>query len=349
MLLQLPQPITLGAGSVRRANVWETDMPQDKEGRTQFLETVKPVESGEAPDSEAPAKTAEPTPVDGEPVVLEGESTGSGGSDGGGGDAPQASTGGDGGDGGEQATEGQSTAKNYNFKVGGVDFNITDDGDAKVTVPEKKLWEQFGPKDKHSLSWKMPIPGIPAKVDLSVSANINYLLQLGDGVLQETTIEKRGNTYTIDSALDTSLHVGLGIGASASVGVDAWLIEAGAGIRGTASIGGEAAVKSKFRVEYNASTKSFKAAATVKTAKLKMPIEAKLSAFVYLDTIATSTWEASWSLIEANLGSLIVGNSKASLKYQSGEKMDFDINKPSFDYSSDGREISFFGKRGKNQ
>jgi len=332
-------------------------MPVNEQARQSFADANKPQEKADPPDADSPAKQQEPEAVDGDLVTVDGEGSGGGGRGDGdsggdnarnpGADAQAASEnengGGDGGGGGDQ----QAAAKKYNFKVGGVDFQIEDDGDAKVTVPEKKLWSEFGPNNKHSMSWSMPIPGIPVPITLKVKGNVNYRLQVGDGELQETTIQKRGSVYTIDSGIDTSVFVGLGVGAAASVGVDLWLIDAGAGIQGSASIGGSAKVKSRFRVEYDSSTKQFKAAAYIKTGKMKLPIEAKCSAFVYLDTIATSTWKASWPLIEANLGSLIVGSSKASLKYQTGQGLDFDLQKPSFEYSKQGREISFFGKRNK--
>ena len=86
-------------------------MPVNEQKRASFANANKPKEVADPPDSESPAKTAEPEPQDGELVALEGEGGGGGGEQ-----EAQAAAPAD--DSGEQA------AKTYNFKVGGVDFNI---------------------------------------------------------------------------------------------------------------------------------------------------------------------------------------------------------------------------------
>jgi hypothetical protein len=324
----------------------------EMEQKRQGYETAAPKAASTAPSEEAPQQIEAPA-ANGPLLETEGtvaEQVGTGDSA-----TPAASTetapaapspeaapdtGGGGTAGGQQAQE----PKEYEFTIGGAKCKITDDlSNASVEFPEKELWKEFGPKGEAKADATIPIPGIPA-LSLKLGASINWLLQVKKGVLSGVTVAKTGSKYSLRGQVDTGVKLGLGVGVSAAAGVDLWLVEGGVGLQGKASIGGEMKVTTAFNAEYDASTGTFKAAGSISTGELSLPLKADVSAFIYVDTLFTDTWKKSFPLINATLGRILVSKAKAGISYTSGEAPDFTLKKPDVSWDKSIADVKFLGK-----
>lgn len=320
--------------------------PQDQtpkaDGQVAQLTGQKTEQAGPASAAPAPAAAGPAAAGGAAPAAAGGATPAAAGGDSAA--AAPAAAGGDAPAGGGSAP---AAPQRYTFSVGGTTVTIADDGSAaSLEVPPTKLWSSFGagPAEQKA-SWSIPVPVLPI-VQFNASVSMNYLFRIGDGNLTGATVSKNGTKYTISAGLQTGLSCGFGVGVAAGVSAGVWLVSAGAGISGTAQVGGNAPITSNFSVVYDSATGQLSGAADIATGRMMLPITANISAFVYGEVLGGifGQWKKSWPLMNANLGSLVIGASKAGFTYASGQAA-FTGQPPIFGYDSTGANLSFMGQR----
>ena len=226
--------------------------------------------------------------------------------------------------------------KTYTFKVGESTVSIADDGSkASLTTAPAKLWSTMGPSGQV----KLPLfsIGIPIVASLNVGVTVNYRLQLMQGNLSGVTVQKEGSSYKLSGSLSTGFAVGFGVGAYAAFEGGVWILKYGAGISGSAQVGGNAAVNVPFEVKYNSASGQLTGAADILTSAFQLPVTAQVDAFAYIATL-----KKSWKLVEAKLGAIKVSDGRAGISYNNGQ-VDFTKKIPSFGWDSSGASCAFFG------
>lgn len=183
------------------------------------------------------------------------------------------------------------------------------------------LWKMDDPvKKKKEIRKNIPTPFFGLALQLGMGADVSF----GLPAVTFEGVSVSGNKRTGDMVVNGEFKAGLAITGrlylKAGVAVDAWIAEAGVGLKAFMSLGLETALSAKLQARYN-----------VRTGKLhfevpwslqpEIALKAGVALYAYYDAWGVSTYEKEWNLAERTLGKLSLPGIKGCFSTDRTKKM----------------------------
>ncbi len=213
---------------------------------------------------------------------------------------------------GKQPAGEQNSPHQITIPIGG-DRGITftppnRDGDWQMGVSGvKKLYA--GTEKKVDKWWRknIPTPFFGLAVSLGIQAGITF--KVGEVMLNNIVVKRRkddkgGAWYEVEGSIETGVSVEGFLALSAGVSVDAWIAEAGVGVKAKIGLNASKPASASVSLGYNPTTGDFGLNGKLSLAAWELALKGAIGLFAYYDAIGVSTYSKDWWLYERTLGKM---------------------------------------------
>lgn len=182
------------------------------------------------------------------------------------------------------------------------------DGDWQMGVSGvKKLYA--GTEKKIDKWWRknIPTPFFGLAVSLGIQAGITF--KVGEVMLNNIVVKRRkddkgGAWYEVEGSLETGISVEGFLALSAGVSADAWIAEAGVGVKAKLGLNASKPASANIALGYNPTTGDFGLNGKLSLAAWELALKGAVGLFAYYDAIGVSTYSKDWWLYERTLGKM---------------------------------------------
>ncbi len=182
------------------------------------------------------------------------------------------------------------------------------DGDWQLGVSGvKKL---YGGTEKKVDKWwrkNIPTPFFGLAVNLGIQAGVSF--KVGEVMLNNIVIKRRkddkgGAWYEVDGSLETGISVEGFVALSAGVSANAWIAEAGVGVKAKIGLNASKPASANIALGYNPTTGDYGLNGKISLAAWELALKGAIGLFAYYDAIGVSTYSKDWWLYERTLGKM---------------------------------------------
>jgi hypothetical protein len=171
----------------------------------------------------------------------------------------------------------------------------------------KKLYG--GTEKKVDKWWRKNIPTPFFGLSLGLGIQAALTLKIGEVMLNNIVIKRRkddkgGAWYEVEGNLETGINTEGSIALSAGVSADAWIAEAGVGIKAKLGVSANKPASAAVALGYNPTTGDFGLNGKLSLAAWEMALKGSVGLFAYYDAVGISTYSKDWWLYERTLGKM---------------------------------------------
>ncbi len=182
------------------------------------------------------------------------------------------------------------------------------DGDWQLGISgAKKLYA--GTEKKVDKWWRknIPTPFFGLSLGLGIQAGLTF--KVGEVMLNNIVIKRRkddkgGAWYEVEGNLETGINTEGSIALTAGVSADAWIAEAGVGIKAKLGLSANKPASAAVALGYNPTTGDFGLNGKLSLAAWEMALKGSVGLFAYYDAVGVSTYTKDWWLYERTLGKM---------------------------------------------
>ncbi|MBI5609979.1 MAG: DUF4157 domain-containing protein [Deltaproteobacteria bacterium] len=171
----------------------------------------------------------------------------------------------------------------------------------------KKLYA--GTEKKVDKWWRknIPTPFFGLSLGLGIQAGVTF--KVGEVMLNNIVIKRRkddkgGAWYEVEGNLETGVSTEGSIALTAGVVADAWVAEAGVGIKAKLGLSANKPASAAVALGYNPTTGDFGLNGKLSLAAWEMALKGTVGLFAYYDAVGVSTYTKDWWLYERTLGKM---------------------------------------------
>jgi len=185
-----------------------------------------------------------------------------------------------------------------------------------------------GIEEKKTKWWRKNIPTPFFGLSAQVGAGFEGSIKLGEVMLKSIKVKyrKAQDTYSLKAEVETGMEFGVSAFVTAGVSANAWIAEAGVGLKAKLALTKSHLLKAGISGSYSGGPHgALHLAADLELSALELEAKAGVALYAYYDAIGVSTYCKEWTLAERVLGKLTFGGIKASVEWDSARGFDASV------------------------